>query len=69
MKKVKISLAALALVLALAGTVLAKESKKTYDVGACSSVEVGGLACQQSNSVHCCIVSSDPLIYKNGPLQ
>jgi hypothetical protein len=54
MKKVKLSLAALTLVLAIAGTTTANATKSQNDVDFCSSADPGGTECLNQFPVECC---------------
>jgi len=54
MKKIKLSLAALTLVLAIAGTTTANATRSKDDVGFCSSVDPGGTECTNDFPVECC---------------
>jgi hypothetical protein len=54
MKKIKLSLAALTLVLAIAGTTTANATKSQNDVGFCSSVDPNGTECLNEFPIECC---------------
>lgn len=54
MKKIKLSLAALTLVLAIAGTTTANATKSQNDVDFCSSADPNGTECLNQFPVECC---------------
>jgi hypothetical protein len=54
MKKVKLSLAALVLVLAIAGTTTANATKSTSPVGFCSNVDPNHTECLNEFPIECC---------------
>jgi hypothetical protein len=54
MKKVKLSLAVLTLVLAIAGTAAANATKAHKDVLPCSIIDPGGTECTNQTDIECC---------------
>ena len=54
MKKIKLSLAALTLVLAIAGTTTANASKAKKTVDLCSAVDPGRTECLNQTDIDCC---------------
>lgn len=54
MKKVKLSLAALTLVLAIVGTATAHAAKAHQDVLPCSIIDPNGTDCTNQTDIECC---------------
>lgn len=54
MKKIRLSLAALTLVLAIAGTTTANATKSTDDVDLCSNVDPDHQDCLNQFPIECC---------------
>ncbi|WP_207515348.1 hypothetical protein [Longitalea luteola] len=54
MKKTRLSLAALALVLAIAGTTTANATKSQEEAFPCSVVDPGGTFCLNQTDIECC---------------
>lgn len=54
MKKIKLSLAALTLVLAIAGTTTVNATRSRVDVDVCSNVDPGGTECLDQTDQDCC---------------
>ncbi|THU40293.1 hypothetical protein FAM09_10525 [Niastella caeni] len=54
MKKVKVSLAALTLIVAIAGTTTANTTKTHKNVPLCSIVDPGGTECLNQTDIECC---------------
>ena len=54
MKKIKLSLAALTLVLAIAGTTTVNATKAHSDVDVCGNVDPGGTECLDQTDQECC---------------
>jgi hypothetical protein len=55
MKKVKLSLAALTLVLAIVGTTTANANKSNRPVLPCSIVDPNGTECSNATDIECCV--------------
>ncbi|OQP64115.1 hypothetical protein A3860_22170 [Niastella vici] len=61
MKKVRISLAALTLVLAITGTTMANKVQKTFDL--CSKVDPKGLVCTGGDTYCCTDDAGNPVFF------
>lgn len=66
MKKVRISLAALTLVLAIAGTTTANATKTKSDAFPCSQVDPDGNLCTNSSPVECCETEDHQILTERG---
>lgn len=66
MKKVRISLAALTLVLAIAGTTTANATKAKSQALPCSLVDPDGTICANSSPVECCETEDHQILTERG---